>query len=248
MDKLADFMGELGDPNPLKIRPEQVHFLNAEKAKAENLPRVNFFDIQGQYIGIYDSGSNLANAQGVAHEATHFHSFQSLQISKDKSTSVRRFGISARIRESQIFYFDEVNEATTAELTKIFDKEFFGQIPGLQKELAERQEFISRNSQDHPEVRGVAEDVAYITDDPVTGGKTGVCYTYHKERDQLNFLIDDMFAKGNAMNAGMFEDRDEVFGLFVQAALGGPMLDLARSIETIYGKGAFRKLGEGTKR
>ena len=102
--------------------------------------------------------------------------------------------------------------------------------------------------QDHPETKDVAEDVAYVTEDPVAGIRTGVCYTYHNQRDRLNYLMDDMFTKGNAMSSGMFEDRKEVFVLFVQAAMGGPILDLARAVETIYGKGAFRKLGEGTKK
>ena len=94
----------------------------------------------------------------------------------------------------------------------------------------------------------MAEDVAYVTEDPFAGIKTGVCYTYHNQRDRLNYLMDDMFTKGNAIDSGMFEDKREVFRLFVQAAMGGPTLDLARAVEKIYGKGAFRKLGEGTKK
>ena len=83
--------------------------------------------------------------------------------------------------------------------------------------------------QDHPETKDVAEDVAYVTEDPVAGIKTGVCYTYHNQRDRLNYLMDDMFTKGNAIDSGMFEDKREVFSTFCTSSHGRTDIGFSKS-------------------
>lgn len=247
LQKLEDFLRRTGDDNPIKIRPEQVHILDRDKAKAANLPLINFFNAEHEFIGIYDVGNALANMQGVAHEAIHLHSFKSLDIEKDKSISTRRFGISTRIRGGQTVYFEQINEAVTQKLVQILDREYFASIPGLQAELAKRQDHIDKCFKGHPDEQRLSEELAYVNINYDLMREEGVSYSYPKERLELDALIKDIFEKNKKENGGMFENEDEVFSLFGQAVMGGRMLDLARVVESTYGKGSFRKLGEATK-
>ena len=243
LERLDNFMKDMGDPNPLKIRPEQVHFLYPDKIKAANLPLINFFDRRRQFIGICDLGNSLENMQGLAHETIHAHSFQSLEIDKDKSVSDRRFGIRTKIRGGQNYYFEEINEAITEELTIIFDRNYLVSVPGLEKELELRQKFIDAHLQSNdPEIRESADEIAYIKVNNQKQQLEATGYSYPAARERFGSLVKEVFKA----NETLFKSEDEVFMLFVQAAMGGRMLDLARVVEKTYGKGSFRKLGKVT--
>lgn len=243
LEKLENFMKDMGDPNPLEIRAEQVHFLYSEKIKAANLPLINFFDRTRQFIGICDLGNNLENMQGLVHEAIHAHSFQGLEIGKDKSVNERRLGIRTKIRGGQNYYFEEINEAITEELAIIFDKNYLVSVPGLEEELKLRQKFIDAHLQSgDPKVRDSADEIAYIKVNYQKQQLEARGYSYPAKRKKFDSLVEDIFNK----NGALFKSEDEVFMLFVQAAMGGRMLDLAKVVEKTYGKGSFRKLGKET--
>jgi len=55
-------------------------------------------------------------------------------------------------------------------------------------------------------------------------------------------LIDEIIEKSH----GRFENRQEVFDIFARANFSGNLIPLARLIESIFGKGSFRRLGEET--
>jgi hypothetical protein len=242
LTKIEKFMKEMGG-KPLKIKPEHIHFLDSEKVQAQNIPLENFFEPAHQYVAIYDSGNNLINAQAIAHEVLHFQSFASAEIGKDEQVRFRRLGFGIKVRGEEDFYFDKINEAVITELEKIFEEEYFDSVPGIQKELKNRQEFVDNFLRDHPDLPELANDVAYAFLNPNTGLVDGARYPYPKERDRLNQMIDYIYNE----NKDQFEERDQVLALFVGATMGGGMLDLARIIEKTYGKGSFRELGKMTK-
>jgi len=62
----------------------------------------------------------------------------------------------------------------------------------------------------------------------------------YKERKNLYELLDKLVVSSN----GKFKSRDEVFKEFAEANFSGNYLHLARIIESILGKGSFRKLAE----
>ncbi len=69
-------------------------------------------------------------------------------------------------------------------------------------------------------------------------------YSYSKECAQLRELISELFEK----NKDTFNSSDEVFRMFVDATMTGRLLPIARLIDTTFGAGAFRKLGQDTQR
>ncbi len=62
----------------------------------------------------------------------------------------------------------------------------------------------------------------------------------YSERKKLNELLDKLFAN----SGGKFKNRDEVFDEFARANFSGNYLPLARTVESILGKGSFRKLAK----
>jgi len=62
----------------------------------------------------------------------------------------------------------------------------------------------------------------------------------YTERKKLYELLDKLVINSN----GKFKNRDEVFDEFARANFSGNYLPLARTVESILGKGSFRKLAE----
>jgi len=62
----------------------------------------------------------------------------------------------------------------------------------------------------------------------------------YTERKKFHELLDKLFVSSN----GKFKNRDEVFDEFARANFSGNYLPLARTVESILGKGSFRKLAE----
>lgn len=60
------------------------------------------------------------------------------------------------------------------------------------------------------------------------------------ERHYLQKCIDEIFKKGN----GRFRNKEEVFGLFARAHFSGSLLPLARVVDEVIGRRAFRRMAE----
>jgi hypothetical protein len=247
LGKIEEFMKEMGSSKSLKIRPEQIRVLDREKAKKERFPLAHFYNQEEQCIFVYDLGDSLANMQGVTHEAIHMHSFQSMEITRGKWAITRRLGLGVKVKGEDFFYFDEINEALTEELAIRFDRKYFKLVPGLEKEIKERQDFCDSYLKGDPNEKALSEEIAYIVTDPNTLEKVAVPHSYPNERSRLNDLINDIFEKNKEESGGVFKSEDEVFVLFVEATTSGKMLKLSRIIEKTYGKGSFRKLGSKTQ-
>src|SRR3989344_656565 len=66
-------------------------------------------------------------------------------------------------------------------------------------------------------------------------------FTRNDEREKFNALIDKLWGA----NKEQFSSRDEILKMFFEAQATGRLLKVARLIEETFGKGSFRKLGEG---
>lgn len=64
------------------------------------------------------------------------------------------------------------------------------------------------------------------------------------EREKFSILVDQIYEK----NKGSFEDKDEIVELFIRAHITGRLLPVARLVESTFGKGSFRKIGENSKK
>ena len=66
-------------------------------------------------------------------------------------------------------------------------------------------------------------------------------FVYNPQRLMLDKLMSDILKK----NEGKFSNSREVALLFIKASFEGRVLPLARVIESTFGEGSFRRLGEG---
>jgi hypothetical protein len=62
----------------------------------------------------------------------------------------------------------------------------------------------------------------------------------YRERKKLEKVLDEIVEKSN----GRFKSKDEIFDEFAKANFSGNYLSVAKIVENILGKGAFRKLAE----
>lgn len=245
VDKLFGFVQRYG-ADGIDLDPAHFHFLDRNKFVASGLEPRSFYAGSDQFVGICDFGNFLANAQGVVHEGLHFSSFQTAQIKGQGFLDERRSGFNIKTKKGEI-YFKDIDEAVISELTKKFDKEFFGNIPELAGYFRERKEFIDHFLQcDDPQKAKLAEDIAYIqriSSAPGIAGLGGFSYSNVEPRQRLNLLI----YKIQAESKGKFGSKEEIFDIFSRAVMHGNLLPVAKLVEETFGKGSFRKLGEATK-
>ncbi|MCX6723872.1 MAG: hypothetical protein NT155_01700 [Candidatus Staskawiczbacteria bacterium] len=238
-----------GDPAPIK--PEHVHIIDFDKVDLSELTEEQREKIDnaknkvgGRYrpykqaVSIFilpEMESRLYFAQRVAHELIHFNAFQSANYgSKDGKISSRVEGFVSTTKAEED-YFKGINEAVTEELTKRFDKEYFGSISVLADDIRERDSF-SATVRVNP---GVVASL-FVTKEKSTAGRP---YAYREERKKLKGMMKDIQLK----NPEQFQTREDVFNVFAEAYFTGKRLRVARLVEKTYGKGAFRKLGEETR-
>jgi len=258
LDKMPDFVRRYGGI-PIFLEPKHIHILDESRLDEETRKKKLESEEGGGYLPdqqfayIFDAGSNLINAQKIIHEILHFNSFQSLEKvpeeSKSLRTRLRRVGFQIfsynpkdkkDVYSPENIYFNEFNEAVIEELTKRFDKEYFDSIPGTAEGVKERQSFIDKYSPKED------NDISSVITKQLESGKWRTVikqYEYSKERRKLNELTKDIYER----NPDRFESTEDVFNVFAKATMGGKLSETARLIEKTYGKGSFRKWGEGTK-
>lgn len=253
------FLAEYG-VSALDIRPDQVHFLDPEKISADLRKR---FYVKGEFYGAYSPENQMifmppvdeqqlssqSIARKIVHEMMHFNSFGSLNLirkpgSDISKTSFRRGGLI--VRSGGFLHFRELNEAVTEELTMRFARKVFKDLSYTSKETEDN----SRNAEKRLES---AVSLMQATVDPeekkrwsmrIEEARTEATVpdqgVYATERARLNKMIDDIFSH----NEQQFQNREDVFKIFVDTMLKGHLLPLARVIEKTYGKGSFGELAE----
>ncbi len=80
--------------------------------------------------------------------------------------------------------------------------------------------------------------------DEVSGTKSNNTHNISRmeELEFLNKLVDDLWEA----NKDVYETRDDIFKLFIDAHVNGKLLQIGRLIEKTFGKGSFRRLAETT--
>ena len=247
LSKLPEFLDEYG-VKPLALTPAHIHVAD-ESALAGGRKRE--FGIPDEAGGLYveetqgvvafSEEDDLAFAERVAHEAIHANSFSSFARAGEEF-SLRRIGLTVVGGDGRR-YFHDLNEGLTEELAKRFDRKHSGEIPGLEKAVKVREEFIGMVRAKNPEAN-TDEIRSVIAKQRQDGTWTTTVeeYVYPKERKELRELVNEIYER----NTGRFGTSDDVFQLFVQAAFTGRITELGRLVESTFGNGSFRKLGERT--
>ena len=246
LSKLPEFLDEYG-VKAIKLTPDHIHMVDEGSITSEQKNTYGIPDeIGGLYIEelqgvvVFSSEDDLKFAERIIHEAIHANSFSSFMHDKN-GYHLRRIGIAMLNSKKSKRYFHSINEALTEELTKRFDKEYSDKMDSLSSVAKKRKEFIASMKSKYPETdwddmrtANAKQEVdgSYVT--------TLGAYEYSNERKEFLKLVDDIYNK----NRDKFSSPEDIFALFVKAAFTGRVIEISKLVESSFGKGSFRKLGE----
>ncbi|MBU4204601.1 hypothetical protein KKE19_01520 [Patescibacteria group bacterium] len=245
LEKLPEFVKQFGG-RPLKLTAEHVHIIDPgklnEEEKKKNEKVKGRFNETKQMAEVFPDVNQLKFAQAVIHEVIHFSSFQSLTLKRGTESggkdllAIRKSGLAIR-NHANDFFFDEINEAMTDELSQRFEKKYFGKIPTLKDDLMARDAIREKIKGKYPELGKYTETTDPVTGEPLGGG-------YSNARIKLNNFLGNIYAR----NIDRFSSQKEVFEIFAKAYFTGRTLSMARLVEKTFGKGSFRGIGKETKK
>lgn len=245
------------DLEHFNIPPENIHIIVEKKWPKKGSS--GLFNLKEQSIFVCEKSSNIAFAKIVFHEMIHFKSYTAVQITQEEQPRFQayRLGLTVQTRDGQKEYFRNVNEAVTEELTKRFIGEFF-RDPLFVEEINKTNDVKKK----YPHTRTSSgeilfdEDVFYaemrskaqrrVIDSLSENGDdldleiSTENFTYKQERKIFYILIDKLYTK----NPSIFKNREEVFETFAKGMITGNILPVGRLIDTTFGKGTFRQIGD----
>ena len=198
-------------------------------------------------INELDRNSRTVFASKVLHEMIHFKSYGSIQKQENEEPEVYRTGLSIISQSGKKQYFDNLNEGLTEELAKHImlsfknNPLFKDEIEKTRKHIKEFDMGSTKDEKGNPifDIENIYFiDVKEVKDKEVKW----ITYSFarEKEREILNSLIDKLFEK----NKDKFQNRDEVFNVFIKAMLSGNIIPLGRLVDGTFGRKTFSKISE----
>lgn len=227
------------------IPSENIHII-----KEEEWPREAeaFYKPMLQGIAFKEQPIKIVFLKRILHEMLHFKSYNAIQITNEEKPKLSeyRMGLTVDTRDGRRIYLRNLNEAVTEETAKrLLGKLFTDQIFEEEKERTietvknypnaklETGEFLFGKDTFYAEVVEKDEEKKKVRI------KTEV-FSKQLERGMLDKLIDKVFKK----NSERFDDKEEIFEIFLKGMMTGNILPLGRLIDGTFGKGTLRKIGE----
>jgi hypothetical protein len=157
-------------------------------------------------------------------------------------------------RDGQSRFFVNLNEALTEELTKrfvsqnshnsLFEKELkqtekikkkYCDVVGSNNVPVVDDDTVYATIQDENILQSIKRRLMGVHPDIITQK-----LSYETERHVLNTIIDKIYKKKKSS----FKDREDVFDVFVKSMMTGNIIPIGKLIDSTFGKGTFRRLGE----
>lgn len=241
------------------IPAANIHVISEDAWPAKKAEVGAFYTPMHQGVAMRDHPSSLSFLARAFHEMLHFKSYQALQVTTGPGAKLEEYrtGLVVQGRDGQHTYFTNLNEAVTEELaTRFVLKHRYD--PLFLKETRQMQTLRKQYPHAVGDKSGnlFKDDTYYaqLLEKPSWREAVGrlfgmperskrimtMNFTYRREREMLNTLVDRLFTQ----NKAAFTDREQVFDMFVGGMMRGTLLPLGRLIDSTFGKGTFRKLGE----
>lgn len=243
--RLPEFVKRFGG-KPVPLTEDHIHVIDEENLPEEyremlrKSPSSYSHKAQAMVVSYMDTPGDynkLNFAHKILHEMLHFSSFQSVhKIPGKEMITERRNGFSVRINGGTEFYFENVDEALIQEAVIMFDKEYFSSMPALAEDLSERERLREI-------VRAEGRFPAEMVSSADKNGNPNA-YVYLNEILNLRNLIHNVYLS----NAETMASEEQVKAEFLRTLFTGKLLKVAKMVEHWGGKGAFRRLGDITKR
>jgi hypothetical protein len=224
----------------IDIPSDNIHVIDQEAWPPEEKGRA-FHNSMFQAVLLREEQAKTVFLETVFHEMIHFKSYNALQVSSGENPELDeyRLGLIIHTRDGKEKNFTNLNEAVTEEVTKRYVPKLFNN-PIFAEELEQTRLVRDRNQ------KAVTSSGEPLFDDDTFYAQEKLAhietegFSYQLERKNLNLLIDKIFKR----NIDKFQDREEVFEVFAKGMLTGNILPVGRLIETTFGKGTLRHIGE----
>ena len=250
--ELNDFLSKY-DAKPLNLKDTHIHILDKSKMSEKS---IDYFEKYCQTSSGYYQQENqdvivlgwkiispLELARVISHELIHFLSFNSVVIDKKNKDgfTLHRVGLAVQPQHEEIQpsgpkYFNEINEAVTEELVK----RFYDRLKNIPLLTEEYEDLIkTREKYSVPDLAAISmEEVD--TPDGIVYKANIKKYAYPKLRKNLNAFIKDIYEK----RQNDFDSEEEIFEIFVKAAMTGDVKELATLVDSTLGSGTFKKIAQ----
>jgi hypothetical protein len=213
------------------VPDQNVHIIQEEYWQEKD--KAGHYDNTRQTIIMREYSQKIVLASEFFHELMHFKSFNGIELKEGKLEEYRS-GLKTRTRPEGVTVLRALNEATISELQKRFVATL-NTHPLFSDEVATTQKTIA----DSEAVR--SQEELYYAEQTENGTYTVATMThYAPERKMLSSLIDKLATK----NPSRFSSSEEVFDLFARGLFKPNLLELGKLIDTSFGVGTFRKIGE----
>jgi len=208
LERLPDFVKKFGG-NPVSIKSKNIHFLDAEKIKADGEIKENYiqYDYNNQLVSICPTDNESKTIEVLVHELMHFNSFMSVG---QEEKHVSKKGYNTRVGFSIIgekYLLNDLNEAVTQELAMRFIEDYY-KNPYMRK----AGEFVSRQS----EVSRLNEIMDKIL---MYNSKE------FKSKEEVFRIFAESYFSGNLMKIGRLMDKTFGKGTFRHYAETGDYLN-----------------------
>lgn len=243
-------MVELG-LEPFDIPNDNIHILPGDffkktfdgerGASATTYQRYQTIIFDGDYFG----DRMLLFGKTVLHEALHFKSHFTLEVSEGGRQTPYREGVGIRATQKSFKekghheHFRGLNEAIVATQ----EKESFSKLLALpifaeERTWLESEEALSIRRKVSGE-DGIAEDDVVWVDPEDRKGGQWFRFGYKRHRQTLKYICSEICKKFRKA----YSAPEEVFKEFLKAQFTGQLLGIARLVEATFGEGSFRLLG-----
>lgn len=185
--------------------------------------------------------STIGTAKTLFHEMIHLQGYFSDHAKGDQLVGHRR-GLIAFKGDNE--HFRLLDEAVTEELTREFLLRYQDN-PLFRSDVHDIKSLISQVSQKFDPFDDTKEmfeknGLLFPQLEPSRPGFTLVGFAYPVERSALNSLIDKVYES----NRDVLKSRKQVFNKFVNALFSGHIYELGKLIDSTFGSGTFRSIGE----
>jgi len=222
------------------VPPKNIHIIPGKKWPGKKKESDAFFNADKQAVAMKGDLPKLLFAEKIFHEMLHFKSGTALLVKKEKKgvfSTKTRLGFQIHEKTGGKEYFNNLNEAITEESVKRL-------VVGLKESPLFRDEIdkMKKMYKEYPQLITGDTLVLEVSLPDAKGEKryNRWCFAYGQERKILNILIDKLYEK----NKDEFKYREEVFNLFAKAMLEGNIIEVGHLVDTTFGKGTMRVIGE----
>ncbi len=231
---------------PYDVPYENVHVIPDEEFKKESDTKGGLAFQMNQAILIHEENRKFGPSEGLTifHEMMHIKAHLTIEVQKENDELIKNLyrsgmdvgsSVKDNSRGGHHWHFLGLNEAIVATQEKKSFEALLN-IPEMSeyKKLLKTEKYKTEFLQEVARHAGVpVDEVEFANEEDY---KT---FSYRKQREVLDYVMEEVQAEFPEK----YKSKDDVFKEFLKSHFTGRLLPIARLVESVFGRGSFRELG-----